>query len=213
MARLNIRWQTRSNVAPAAAATGDAEANKEAAKRIADKPMLVYVTSDDNTDSTTRKLEDVCFADERISIGAKFFDCIKVTAGNALQDRLLKENGDETPRILLVSRDYEVQDVLEPNSLSSGKIVRAMSRAVRTDYKDSFDRLVSKYAKLLNELDRLDDKRVLIQNKIERAEGDEYKLKKIERDQKEHEKEMAKWKEKEEKLLAFRLREPAKPKS
>jgi len=215
MARLNIKWSTRSTVAQTAAATGDAEqkADSNAGKARLDRPMLVYVVSDDNTDATTRKLEDVCFADERIAIGSKFFDCVKVTAGNAMQDRLLAANGDSTPRLVLISRDYDVQEVMEERELSSGKIVRAMSKTVRADYKTSFDGLVSKYAKLLNELDRLDGQRALIADKIERAGDDKSKLKKAERDKEKYEQEMEDWKKKEEKLLAFQLKDPVKPKA
>lgn len=219
MARLNIKWETRSTVAVQAASTADsdAKAGEETDKNVGssklERPLLVYVTSDDNTDSTSRKLEDVCFADERIAIGSKLFTCVKITAGNAAQDRLLSANGEETPRLVLISRDYEVQDVLESRKLSSGKIVRAMSKAARADYKTSFDSLVSSYQKLLNELDRLDGKRTLIADKIERAGDSKAKLKKAEREKEQFEKEMEEWKQKEQKLLDFKLRDPIKSKA
>lgn len=213
MARLNIKWKTQSSVAPQAAATGEAKATENAGRARADRPMLVYVMSDDNTDSTTRKLEDVCFADERVSIGSKFFDCIKVTAGDAMQDRLLAANGDSTPRLVVLTRDYDVQDVLEKRELSSGKLVRALSSAVRKDYANSFDSMVRDYGKLLNELDRLDGKRALIADKKERAGDNKSKLKKVEREAAKLEKEMDAWKKKEEKLLAFKLKDAEKPKA
>jgi len=213
MARLNIQWKTQSSIAPAAAATGDAKATENAGRARADRPMLVYVMSDDATDSNTRKLEDVCFVDERVAIGSKFFDCIKITAGDAMQDRLLSKNGDSAPRLLLVTRDYEVEDVLESRELSSGKVVRAMSSTVRADYANSFDSMVSNYAKLLNELDRLDGKRALIADKKKRAGDSKSKLKKVEREEAKLEKEMENWKKKEEKLLAFKLKDAEKPKA
>jgi len=213
MARLNIQWKTQSSVAIKAAATGDATATENAGRARADRPMLVYVMSDDNTDSNTRKLEDICFADERVAIGSKFFDCIKITAGDALQDRLLSANGDSTPRLLLITRDYDVEEVLEKKELSSGRVVRAMSGAVRKDYSDSFDSMVSNYQKLLNELDRLDGKRALIADKKQRAGDNKSKLKKVEREEAKLQKEMESWKQKEEKLLAFKLKDVEKPKA
>ena len=174
--------------------------------------MLVYVTSDDNTDAYTRKLEDVCFPDERVAIGSKFFDCIKVTTGNAMQDRLLAKHGKKSPRILVMTRDYEVLDVLEGKKLSSGKLVKAMSKCVGKEYKGSFDSMVSKYAKLLNELDRLEGVKALLADKKNRAGDSASKLKKIEREYKKYEADVKKWEAAEKKLLTFKIKEIKKPK-
>ena len=216
MARLQIKWDSQSSVAPTAATTGDtndAKEEKTSSKRFADRPMMVYVMADDNTDSNTRKLEDICFADERVGIGSKFFQCIKITNGNALQDRILSENGKDSPRIVLMTRDYDVLEVLEGKKISSGRLVKAMSKCVRKEYKDSFDSMVSKYAKLLNELDRLEGVKSLLADKRNRAGNNEAKLKKIEREQKEFEADMEKWKKAEEKLLAFKIKKLKAPKA
>ena len=210
MARLNIDWVSRSEVAPVAASTGEATdsdiaRNKAAQKRVADKPMLIYVTSDDNTDSYTRKLEDVCFPDERVAIGSKFFKCIKITTGNALQDRLLIKHGKSTPRLLLVTRDYKVLSVLEGRKISSGKLVKAMSNLVRKEYKNRFDSMVSGYAKLLNRLDRLEGQKALLADKTKRADGNKAKLAKIARAMTKYEMNVKKWEASEKKLLAFKL--------
>jgi hypothetical protein len=212
MARLNIKWDSRSEVAPSAASTGDAASNEAAQKRFAEKPMLIYVTSDDNTDAYSRKLEDICFPDERVAIGSKFFKCIKITTGNALQDRLLVKHGKSSPRLLLVTRDYKVLSVLEGKKISSGKLVKAMSHLVRKEYKNSFDSMVSGYAKLLNQLDRLEGEKALLADKTKRAEGSKAKLAKIARSTKDYEKDVKKWEASEKKLLAFKLNVVKKPK-
>jgi hypothetical protein len=212
MARLNIKWDSRSEVAPSAASTGTAVANVEAQKRVADKPMLIYITSDDNTGAYTRKLEDVCFPDERVAIGSKFFKCIKITTGNALQDRLLTKHGKSSPRLLLVTRDYKVLSVLEGKKISSGKLVKAMSNLARKEYKTSFDSMVSGYAKLLNELDRLEGEKALLADKVKRADGNKAKLAKIARSQTKYEKNVKKWEASEKKLLTFKLTAAKKPK-
>ena len=56
-----------------------------AAAMRAEKPMMIYVTSDDATDGTTRKLEEVVFKGEKLAIGTKFFDCYKISVADALQ--------------------------------------------------------------------------------------------------------------------------------
>ena len=216
MARLNIRWEGKSSVAPQAASTGDAQsADESAGKRYAERPMLVYVTSDDATDSTARKLEDVAFADERIGIGSKFFKCVKITAGNALQDRLLKEHGKATPRLLFIKRDYTVVATLENKKLKPGTIVKAMSKLARAEYKDNFSSMVSSYGKLLNELDRLDGVRAQNAESARKLQEkpSASKQKKLEKDIAKYEKSMEAWKKAEEKLLAFKEKPLKKPAS
>ena len=100
MARLNIKWRSLNEIAPQAVTTGETEENAEEAKQTgmrAEKPMLVYVTSDDPTDKITRKLEAIVFANEKVGLGVKFFDTIKITHGDSLQDRILKEHGRGPP--------------------------------------------------------------------------------------------------------------------
>jgi hypothetical protein len=217
MARLNIRWETKSTVAPKAATTGDtqAEAEAAAASTHADRPMLIYVTSDDATDSTTRKLEDVAFADERVGIGSKFFQCVKVTNGNALQDRLLKETGDSTPRLIFVTREYEVMATLDDRKLKPGTIVKTMAKLARAEYKDNFSSMVSKYAKLLNELDRLDGVRTRNEETARKLQEkpNASKQKKHEREVAEYNEAMENWKKEEEKLLEFKPKPLKKPAS
>ena len=177
--------------------------------------MLVYVTSDDAADDDTRKLEDICFKDERVAIGSKFFRCVKVTAAAAAEDRLLKQNGKSTPRLLLVTRNYDVVAVLEGRKLSASKINKAMSKACSSEYKTSFGSMLSKYAKLLNELDRLDDVRTKLAADEARLAEDgkksKSKLKKFEKAKAEYDKDMAAWTAAEKKLLEFKLKPLKRP--
>jgi len=177
---------------------------------LADKPMLVYVQSEESGNKVTRELESVVFPNENVAVGSKFFDCIRVTTGDALQDRLLKEAGRYTPRIVLVNREYEVVDVLQKKGVSSGKLLRSMKRLVRREYKTSFDRMVRGYIRLLNDLDRLDSRRARLADDRARIAGERnpYKRKKLERDEKEIEEDMRDWEKKEKKLLELRPRRP-----
>lgn len=211
MARLNIKWQSLSSVAPAAVTTGETEeASEEATKQamFADKPLMIYVTSDDPTDSDTRKLESVVFANEKVGVGAKFFDAVKMTAGDAAQDRLLKDAGRKLPRIVFVNRDYSVADVLEGSELSGGKLLRAMQSVVRRAYVNSFDSMVRNYIKLLNELDRLESKKAAIEDQKRRvaAKPNKSREKKIARDEAEYKEDMEAWEKKEQKILELKIK-------
>lgn len=207
MARLAINWRTATAVAPQALVTGMSEdASVKAQTMNAERPMMVYIMSDDATDSDVRKLEDVVFANEKLAIGTKFFDCVKVADGNALSDRLLKETGRATPRLVFLTRTYEVSESMVGKELSAGKLIKAMSNLVRKEYEESFDDMCRDYTKLLNDLDRIESKRTKLA--ADRARLQEKpnasKDKKLEREEKELQEEVTKWEEAEKALLTFR---------
>jgi hypothetical protein len=206
LARLGIDWKTQNTVAVQAAETGDeseaAAPAKPTAALFAERPMWVFVMADDATNATMRKLEDVVFKNEDVGVGSKFLACIKVSEADASRDRILKEAGRGTPRMILLRRDYSVHSVLNSDQMSAGKLLKVMKSLVGENYKSSFDGVVSEYKKLLNELDRLDSVRTNLETKRQKADGPA-DLKKIERDQQEYEKDMAAWTEKEQKLLQF----------
>jgi len=212
MARLNISWRSLNEIAPQAVTTGETEENaseevKQTGMR-ADKPMLVYVTSDDPTDKETRKLEAIVFANEKVGLGAKFFDTIKITQGDALQDRLLKENGRYAPRLVFLTRDYAVSDTLQKKQLTAGKLLKAMKKLAKLEYSTNFEAMVRDYTKLLNELDRLESKKAALADQRRRLQEKPNKSreKKIAREEADYEAEMDAWKKKEEAILKFRTK-------
>ena len=215
MARLNIKWRSLNEVAPQAVTTGEtvenAEENAEETKQTsmrAEKPMLVYVTSDDPTDKDTRKLEAIVFANEKVGLGVKFFDTVKITHGDSLQDRILKENGRYAPRLVFVTRDYAVSDVLQKKQLTAGKLLKAMKKLAKTEYATNFEAMVRDYTKLLNELDRLESKRAALADQRRRLQEKPNKSrdKKVAREEADLEVEMDAWKKKEEAILKFRVK-------
>jgi hypothetical protein len=214
MDRLRIDWKSLTAVAPQAAATGDDEAKTPASSMRTERPLMVYVMSTDATDSATRKLEDVVFANEQVAVGAKFFDAVKISEADAAQDRILAEAGDGAPRIIFLGRDYKVDAVLEGKAASAGRLKAAMGALVAREYENSFDKMVGEYIKLLNELDRLDGRKAAIADQQARLKEkpNASKAKKVEREGKELEADMAKWQTAEKELLSFRPKgEKAEP--
>lgn len=170
--------------------------------------MIVYVPSDDPTDRMTVKLEQTVFKDERLGVGAKFFDTIKVSAGDALQDRILKEK-TRVPRLVFLERDYSVHAVLQQRQLSPGKILKAMKSLVRKEYVSSFDKMLKEYTKLLNELDRLEGKRTQLSDMRARLadKPNPAKAKKLARQEAEYKAERDAWVEKEKEILALKTKD------
>ena len=185
-----------------------ADAQKEVRGRFADRPMMVYVMSDDPTDSATRKLDSVAFKKEQVGIGSKFFECFKMTSGDAAQDRMTKDAGRQIPRIIFLKRDYSVATVLEGSELSGGGIVKAMQMVVRQEYETNFDSMVRDYISLLNDLDRLESKKAAIEDQKRRVaeKPNKSKEKKIARDEEEYKADMVEFEAKEAKLKELKLK-------
>lgn len=196
-------------MAPSAVTTGESEEAAPAQRAmVSDKPMMVYVMSDDPTDSDTRKLDSVAFAKEQVGVGSKFFNPIKMTTGDAAQDRIIKDAGRQVPRIVFLKRDYTVTNVLEGNELSGGGIVRAMQMAVRQEYVNNFDTMVRDYISLLNDLDRLESKKAQIEDQKRRVaeKANKSREKKIARDEAEYKADMEAFEAKEAKILERKLK-------
>ncbi len=175
---------------------------------VSDRPMMVYVMSDDPTDKETRTLESVAFKKDQIGVGAKFFRAIKMTAGDAAQDRIIKGAGKATPRIVLLRRDYTVANVLEGNALSGGGIVKAMQQVVAKEYVSDFNTVVKEYMSHLLDLDRLESKKTALEDQKRRLaeKANKSKEAKVARDEAEYKAEMAAWEAKESKLKELKLK-------
>ncbi|MHC4974567.1 MAG: hypothetical protein ACYTG3_19810 [Planctomycetota bacterium] len=175
--------------------------------------MMVYIPSDDPTDKTTNRLEQVVFKNEKLGVGAKFFDTIKVSAGDALQDRILKTK-TRVPRMVFLRRDYSVHAVLQQRQLTPGKIIKVMKSLVKKEYVNSFDKMVKDYIKLLNELDRLEGRKTQLADTRARLAGkpNKSKAKKLARQEAEYQAERDAWVEREKQILELKVKdqEPSK---
>jgi len=193
-------------VAPKAVVTGEEadETAKTDAALVADKPLWIFVTDSDATSDGMRKLEEIVFKNEDVGVGAKFFKCVRVTEADAARDRILKDAGRGTPRMIFLRRDYTIHSVVD--NLKASAVLKAMKSLVAFTYESNFDRMTRDYKKLLNELDRLDSVRQRLDDLKLRVDqkGDASSRKKLESEQKEYDAEVTAWNAAESKLLALR---------
>ena len=215
MARLTIEWKAKTEIAPQALTTGEsAEATEEkAAAQVSERPIWIFIPSGDPENSEMRKLEDVVFKNEDIGVGAKFFECIRVTEADAARDRVLKDAGRSTPRMVFLRPDYTVHGVIEGKELSASKLLKAMKPLVAATFDNNFDTVTKEYKKLLNEIDRLDSVRQRIDDQRARLQGkaDAAAQRKLEADVKEYEADSSAVAEKEQKLLALKRKGEKRP--
>src|SRR5688572_4750985 len=116
MAVINTTWQPRTRVAPEsevvttpddvadAPATEPASAEASTGPKVAraEHPLAIYVTTADST-PTFDKFDKVVLTDDKITIGLKAFQTIKMSPQDAEKDPLLAGKGKEVPRFYFVS--------------------------------------------------------------------------------------------------------------
>jgi hypothetical protein len=175
MAVLSIRWETAERISPVTAAVTPREGEEAAApeapvRAAATKPMWIYVTAAGSGGTTGEfdKIESVVLTDDKIAVGANAFRCIKMTPEAVEADPLLAEAGSEVPRFIFVSHDYQEVDVLEGRKISVSGTYAAMKGAAKASYTTNFDKNVRALVKLLNEFDKINNERGLLDAKAER---------------------------------------------
>jgi len=114
---------------------------EEAAKASrADRPFFVFIHDIDAEEGTE---DDKAFQDERIAIGARFFDCVRISKGDAAEDRLLKPYSEKAPILVFVRPNYEIV-ASHAARFNASKIFDAMCATMKKDYKNCVQTVVKK---------------------------------------------------------------------
>ena len=208
-ARLKIKWRLDIGVAPEADATAASDtAAAVKPSEWAEQPMMIYIPTDDPKDASTAKLERVVFVNEKVAIAARFFEAIKISSHDALDDRILTGYGLVTPHIIFLKRDYTVHATLSRRQITASKLLKTMRSLVRVEYVTDFNKMIRGYARLLDELDLLEAKRKDLAKQGKRLEAapNPVDARKLEREEETYEAAREAWEEREEQLLQLRLK-------
>lgn len=167
-----MTWDTATTrIAPATAAItasdDEDEDSEPAEKPRADKPILVFVESPDDDDAN-QKIAKQIFDNNKVIIGSRFFKCVRMTEADALEDPIISEAGKQTPRLVLLTPDYEVGKVVQ-GKVSSSKVFNALKAVAKKSYKGNFDRNVKALLKLPNDFDCVNDAIKVLKQKEERG--------------------------------------------
>ncbi|MFI5401468.1 MAG: hypothetical protein ACHQ1G_00815 [Planctomycetota bacterium] len=98
----------------------------------AERPLFVFIH---DADATTGQEDDKAFQDERVAVGAKFFDCVRVSKADAAEDRLLAPYATKAPILVFVRPNYEVA-ASHPARFNASKMFDAMCATMKKDYKN-----------------------------------------------------------------------------
>jgi len=102
---------------------------------LAERPLFVFIH---DADATTGQEDDKAFSDERVAIGARFFDCVRISKGDAVEDRLIASHAVKAPVLVFVRPNYEVVSA-HPARFNATKIFDAMCATMKKDYKNCVD--------------------------------------------------------------------------
>ena len=99
-----------------------------------DKPMMVFVYDADVDEQRYLVEENKVFFDDKVAIGARFFDCLRIDLDSARDDRALAKKVKRAPMLVFLRPNYQVHKVLT-GRFNAGKIFQAMCSTTRQDYK------------------------------------------------------------------------------
>jgi hypothetical protein len=128
-----IRWRDVTNVAQEIT-TGMTEEESTKASR-SERPLFVFIH---DADATTGTEDDKAFQDERVAVGARFFDCVRISKADAAEDRLLKPYVTKAPVLVFLRPSFEVA-ASQPARFNASKIFDAMCATMKKDYANSVD--------------------------------------------------------------------------
>lgn len=128
--QFQIRWRDVTSVSQEIT-TGMTEEQSAKASR-AERPLFVFIHDADETIGTE---DDKAFQDERVAVGARFFDCVRVSKGDAAEDRLLASYASKAPILVFVRPNFEVA-ASHPARFNASKMFDAMCATMKKDYKN-----------------------------------------------------------------------------
>jgi len=150
--------------------TGMTEEEAARASR-AEKPMLIYLYADDpdaEEDPRNAVETDKAFTgSEKVAVGARFFDCLRIDAESAAEDRLLSDHVRKAPCLLFVRPTFEIVTV-QTGKFNANKIYDAMCRTMKLDYDNSVQTALKEQQDIGRERDKLQ----ILKDKLARIESD-----------------------------------------
>lgn len=122
-----------------------AEESQKASR--ADRPLFVFIHDPDATEGTE---DDKAFQDERVAVGARFFDCVRVSKADAAEDRILKAYAAKAPILVFVRPNYEVVGSHQAR-FNASKVFDGMCATMKKDYKNSVETVLKQQREIEKE--------------------------------------------------------------
>lgn len=120
-----------------------------------DKPMMVFVYDANDEEARYEIEKDRAFTNEKVAIGARFFDRLAIDSENAAKDRLFRGKLGRFPSIYFVRPNYEIVSVMRVK-FSASKLFSAMCATMKKDYANCVKTVLKKQREIMKERVALD---------------------------------------------------------
>ena len=129
---------------------------EEAAKAsLHEKPMMVLVYDANDEEARYAIEEDRNFTNEKVAIGARFFDRMAIDSENAAKDHLFNGKLKRLPSLYFLRPNYEIVSVMR-GKFSASKVFRAMCQVMQKDYENCVDTVLKKQREIMKDRVALD---------------------------------------------------------
>jgi hypothetical protein len=131
-----IEWRDVLRVSPTTT-TGMTEEEAEKAATAA-RPLIVYIYGSDRREGKDPRyaIEDErVFRDDKVLVGARFFDCVRIHELDAKKDKALRKHAHKAPCLVFLRPDYDAVKCLRPK-WTRRRLYGAMFVTLRKDYEN-----------------------------------------------------------------------------
>ena len=118
--------------------SGMTESQAEAISR-SDKPLLVYVYNDIADEEARYSIEEAsAFFDDKVAVGARLFDCVRIDMESAKSDGALKEHLGRANTLIFLRPNYKFVGAIEFKStkVKARSVFGAMCKTMKLDYEN-----------------------------------------------------------------------------
>lgn len=187
----------------------EAGSTKDAASaaELLDKPLFIYVT-DGSTEGAHDKIDKVVLDDNKVLVGMKVFQSVKMSPSDVNDDPLLSGHSKDDRYFLFVSRDRSKVTVIDGSKMKAKNVFNAMKKHASKDFKGKFDKNVKAVQKLCLQFDKINNAKKVLSEKKARigSDGKKAELKKIEKELAQLDEDQKEADEKLKELLTFELK-------
>ena len=172
MARVEFKWQEPGLNGYDHLNPEDFRTALPASSIAADRPFLVFLTSELPEDEQEMKnIESSVLKDESVSIGATLFTQVKLE-GSKVKDsnpfwKIL--GGDELPRMVVIDANGAKVGAVEGKDISTTKVFGFMKRAAARTFKSDLESVVKGTKTILTQIDQVSAKRSALETKKQRS--------------------------------------------
>jgi hypothetical protein len=155
--QFRVTWRDVTEV-KVAVTSGMTEAQAKMVSRNG-KPLLVYVYNDEVDDQARYSIEEAgAFFDDKVAVGARLFDCVRIDMESAKSDGALKEHLGRENTIVFLRPDYTYAESIEFKStkVKARSVFGAMCKTMKLDYENCVSTTYKKMKALQKERIKLE---------------------------------------------------------